>query len=162
LFVQHQAQIRNLIHSIAPRFSAADDLLQECFLTVSGKADEFAMESNFMAWVRAILRFKVLSLQRDSMRQPEMLAPDILDSLMAEAPEPPPPQAETGIQEAMRNCIERLAPAAREIIRMRYFLQHGPAEIARLRSSSVNAINVTLARAREALRHCVEIQTLSS
>jgi DNA-directed RNA polymerase specialized sigma24 family protein len=91
-----------------------------------------------------------------------MLAPDILDSLMAEAPEPLPPQAETGIQEATRKCIERLAPAAREIIRMRYFLQHGPTEIARLRSSSVNAINVTLARARDALRRCLEIQTLSS
>ncbi|MEY5010572.1 MAG: hypothetical protein RLZZ253_1711 [Verrucomicrobiota bacterium] len=162
LFVQHQAQIRNLIHCLLPQFSAADDLFQECFLTVSMKAGEFSMESNFLAWVRAIIRFKILSLQRDSIRQPEMLAADVLESLLAETPEPPPVEAEKGIQEAMRKCVERLAPAAREIIRMRYFLQHGPAEIARLRNSSVNAINVTLARARDALRRCMEIQTFSS
>jgi RNA polymerase sigma-70 factor (ECF subfamily) len=162
LFVQYQPQIRNLIHSVQPRFVAADDLLQECFLTVTAKANEFEMGSNFLAWVRAILRFKVLSLQREAMRQPEILAADVLESLLAEAPDPLQPDADLGVQQAIRQCLERLAPAAREIVRMRYFLQHGPVEIARLRDSSVNAINVTLARARDALRRCVEIQTLSS
>ena len=103
-----------------------------------------------------------LALQRDFQRQPEMLAPDVLESLLADAPEPELPEVETAIRTGIRKCIERLAPAAREIIRMRYFGQHGPSEIARIRNSSVNAINVTLARARDALRRCIEIQTLSS
>jgi RNA polymerase sigma-70 factor (ECF subfamily) len=162
LFIQHHSQIRNLIHCLLPHFSAADDLLQECFLTISSKAAEFSLESNFLAWVRAIIRYKILALQRDFQRQPEMLAPDVLESLMADAPEPELPEVETAIRTGIRKCIERLAPAAREIIRMRYFGQHGPSEIARVRNSSVNAINVTLARARDALRRCIEIQTLSS
>ena len=65
LFVQHQPQIRGFIQSLVYDFAAADDLLQECFLTVSEKALEFSLDSNFPAWVRAIARYKILALHRD-------------------------------------------------------------------------------------------------
>ena len=162
LFLENHSQIRSWIRILLPASSVADDLLQECFLTVSEKAGEFSAGSNFLGWVRAIIRFKILSLRRDSARQPEVLAPDVLESLLAEAPSPLGADEESQIQRAIRMCVKRLAPAAREILELRYFLQHGPAEIARIRNASVNAINVTLARSREALRRCVEIETFSS
>ena len=56
----------------------------------------------------------------------------------------------------MRHCLEKLAPAARELVRLRYFGEHLPEQIAQLRSQSVNAVNVTLSRARVALRKCLE------
>jgi RNA polymerase sigma-70 factor (ECF subfamily) len=158
LFVQHQPQIRSFIHSLVPDFTAADDILQECFLTVTEKAFEFSLESNFQAWVRAIARYKILALHRDFSRSPMLLAEDVLEALMLAAPEPgQEPAAETQPSlEALRLCLEKLAPAAREIIQLRYFSQHGPAEISRMRDSSVNAINVTLARARDFLRRCMQ------
>jgi RNA polymerase sigma-70 factor (ECF subfamily) len=158
LFVQHQPQIRSFIHSLVPDFAAADDILQECFLTVTEKAFEFRLESNFQAWVRAIARYKILALHRDFSRSPMLLAEDVLESLMSAAPEPKnEPSADAQLLlETLRLCLEKLAPAAREIIRLRYFSQHGPAEISRMRDSSVNAINVTLARAREFLRRCMQ------
>lgn len=160
LFVQHQQQIRSFIQPLVPDFAAADDVLQECFLTVSEKAHEFALESNFLAWVRAIARFKILALRRDSARGPLLLADDVLEALILAAPEPEPPRSTRKTLEALRSCLEKLGPAAREILHMRYFSQYGPVEIARLRDASANAVNVTLARSREALRRCVQ-QTLN-
>jgi RNA polymerase sigma-70 factor (ECF subfamily) len=158
LFVQHQQQIHGFIQSLVPDFASADDILQECFLTVSQKALEFSLESNFPAWVRTIARYKILALHRDRCRAPLLLAEDVLEALMLAAPESdsePSHRAQPAV-EVLRLCLQKLAPAAREIIQLRYFAQHGPTEISRLRTCSVNAVNVTLARAREALRRCVE------
>lgn len=159
LFVQHQPQIRTFIQSLVPEFSAADDLLQECFLTVTEKAHEFSLQSNFLAWVRVIARFKILALHRDASRSPLLLSEDVLESLMLAAPDPehePAPSAVQGSLETLRSCLLKLAPAAREMIHLRYFSQYGPSEISRLRECSVNAVNVTLARSREALRRCMQ------
>jgi RNA polymerase sigma factor (sigma-70 family) len=77
---------------------------------------------------------------------------------MIAAPDPAaePAHATLRALEALRTCLARLAPAAREIIQLRYFSQYGPSEISRLRECSVNAVNVTLARARTALRVCMQ------
>ena len=87
-----------------------------------------------------------------------MLSEEVLESLILSLPSE---ETETRSEElrgleTLRNCLSKLAPAAREIIHMRYFSQWGPAEISRIRECSMNAINVTLARSREALRRCVE------
>ncbi len=158
LFVQHQAQLRSFVQSLVPDFSAADDLLQECFLTVSQKAEDFSLDSNFPAWVRSIARFKVLALHRDRARSPLMLSEEVLESLILSAPaaESESSGAENQALETLRHCLSKLAPAAREIIQMRYFSQWGPTEISQIRECSQNAVNVTLARTREALRRCME------
>lgn len=158
LFVQYQPQLRSFIHSLVPDFATADDVLQECFLTVSLKANEFQLESNFLAWARSIARFKILALHRDESRRPSMLSEEVLESLILSSPSSEWDTREEQIRviESLRLCLGKLAPAAREIIHLRYFSQWGPAEISRIRDCSMNAINVTLARAREALRRCVE------
>jgi RNA polymerase sigma-70 factor (ECF subfamily) len=158
LFVQHQAQLRSFLHSLVPDFSSADDLLQECFLTVSQKAGDFNLDSNFLAWARSIARFKVLALRRDVARSPFLLSDEVLESLILCAPatDAEASSSESQTLEALRHCLAKLAPAAREIIQMRYFSQWGPTEISRIRDCSLNAVNVTLARAREALRRCME------
>lgn len=63
------------------------------------------------------------------------------------------PLAEIG---RLRQCLEQLAPAAHELVRLRYFGEHLPEQIANLRSQSVYAVHVTLSRARAALRKCLE------
>lgn len=162
LFVQHQPELRCLVQSLVPDFAAADDVIQECFLTVSAKAHQFEIGTNFVAWVRSIARFKVLALQRDSARNPTMLAPEVLESLLVSASDPDTREEAGESLQLLRDCLAKLAPAAREIIRMRYFSQWGPAEISRIRECSQNAVNVTLARSRDALRRCMDTPTGTS
>ena len=156
LFVKHQQQLRAFVVALAPDFSAADEVMQETFLEVSRKASEFQLDSNFSAWARSIAKFKVLGLRRDKQRAASRLADDVVEALAAAAPPEEDDARHLAVVDALRKCLERLAPAARELVRLRYFGEHLPEEIARIRSQSVNAINVTLSRARLALRQCVE------
>ena len=156
LFVQHQQQLRAFVVALAPDFATADDAMQETFIEVSRKASEFQMDSNFQAWVRSIAKFKVLSALRDRQRADQRLADDVVEALAASAPiDGHEGQHESSVSQ-LRICLDQLAPVARELVRLRYFGEHLPEAIAQLRAQSVNAINVTLARARVTLRECLE------
>ncbi len=156
LFIQHQPQLRAFVMGLAPDFATADDVMQETFLEITRQADGFALGSNFQAWSRCIAKFKVLSVLRDRQRSAKRLADDVLEALAASAP----PADDGGRHEEqvirLRTCLQQLAPTARELVRLRYFGEHLPEAIAGLRAQSVNAINVTLSRARAALRTCME------
>lgn len=156
LFVQHQGRLRAFVLSLTPDFSTADDVMQETFLVVSRKAAEFRPGSNFMAWARRIATFKVLDVVRDRQRAPVRLADDVIEALAAAAPDDESEAQFIAATNALKQCLEKLAPAARELIRLRYFGEHTPEEIGRRRAQSVNAINVTLSRARGLLRQCLE------
>jgi RNA polymerase sigma-70 factor (ECF subfamily) len=81
------------------------------------------------------------------------LDPEVVEALEAACPED---FAEDRRLKALESCLEELPPKAREIIRLRYHHEHGPGEIGRLLSRSVNSINVALSRSRVALRECIE------
>ena len=57
---------------------------------------------------------------------------------------------------ALEECKDGLAPKARRVIALRYEESHRPPEIAERLGWTVNAVNVALARARKALRECVD------
>lgn len=156
LFVQHQRPLRAFVMSLAPDFSAADDVMQETFLEVSRQAAEFQLGSNFPAWSRSIAKFKVLGLTRDRQRSPLRLSDDVVEALAAAAPLDEDEERHIENVGLLRECLSKLAPVARDLVRLRYFGQHFPSEIAHMRSQSVNGINVSLARARAALRECME------
>lgn len=154
LFVQHQAALKGFILSLRPDFDEAQDILQETFLTVTRKAAEFRPGSNFIAWSFTIARFKVLESARARRRETE-LSVEVLDTLAAEAPAESAPEAHLF---ALRACLDRLAPRAREVVRLRYHEEQAPGAIAARLAWSVNAVHVALARARMALRQCVQKQ----
>ncbi len=63
LFVRHQTRIKGFIVSLLGDFAAADDVVQETFLIVQQKSDEFSPGSNFIAWTFQIARFQVMKAQ---------------------------------------------------------------------------------------------------
>ncbi len=185
LFVKHVATIRGLIEALLPDFDRADDVLQECFLTVAAKAGQFqpkkgtgpicrdqppagahpegaahkldlspfsaGEDADFLAWVMAIAKFKVL----ESFRRPDTrsLSPAVIDSLCAEAPVDDPAGDD---QVLLRECMEELAARAREVIDLRYGEGCKPAEIARRLGWTPESVYVALSRARTLLRECIE------
>lgn len=156
LFVKHQGSIKAFILSLHPDFAEADDILQETFLTVTRKAGAFSEGTSFIAWSFAIARFKTLEARRRRPAHHQDLSDEVLEALAAAAPD------ETFFDRrlaALRQCLERLAPTARAMVRLRYHEEHGPEEIAQLLSWKPNAVNVALSRARSALRTCVRRQT---
>src|SRR5215216_2848989 len=72
LFVKHQLGLRAFILSLEPNFTDAEDLLQEVFLVITRKANDFEEGTNFFAWACTIARFKLLELLRDRARSQDL------------------------------------------------------------------------------------------
>ncbi|MEW4564468.1 sigma-70 family RNA polymerase sigma factor [Bremerella sp. JC770] len=151
LFVQHQPQLRAFALVLSSDFVQADDVMQETFLTITAKAAEFDLESNFLAWSRSILRYKLL----ESRRKNKLATVDCLDSLIASCPDD---WASEDRVQLLMQCVEKLPPKSREIVVMRYQREHSPTQIAELLDRSVNSVNVALSKARQAIRECMDRQ----
>ena len=149
LFVRHQPAVRSFAIALTGDFAAADDVVQETFLTITAKAAEYDTSRNFTAWACGIARLKVLENRRAARR----FSPAVVDSLAASV----------SIEELdeerlplLLECLEKLPPKARELVHLRYFSEHGPGEIAQLLGRTVAGVNAALLKAREALRACVD------
>ena len=156
LFLHHSDLLEGFIVALQPDLSVTKDILHEVFLTVTDKAEEFRPATDFMAWARAIARFKVLEQVRRSRNAPHVLDPNVLEAVLADAPEAE--DAWTPRREALAECLERVAPRARRILELRYSdALMAPQQIARKVSWTSGAVRVALARTRRFLHDCVEV-----
>ena len=153
LFVAHQNVVRAFVLALLPDFAAADDLVQEVFLVVTRKSASFQEGTNFVAWACTIARLKVLEWRRLRQGQPQLLSEEVIEALAANVPET---AIGRGRSRALRRCLERLAPRAMEMVRLRYSAGLAPQEIARRLGWRQGAVNVALSKARAFLRKCVE------
>jgi RNA polymerase sigma-70 factor (ECF subfamily) len=149
LFVEYQPAIRAFISALVPDFNRAQDVLQETFLTTTRKAEDFVPESNYLGWVCAIARYKVLEARRQG--KFVGLTEAAIEGLCSRTPDLPGP-----CTEALAQCIDRLAPRARQAITLRYEGSHSPAEVASIMGWTPEGVYVALSRARHFLRKCVE------
>jgi RNA polymerase sigma-70 factor, ECF subfamily len=153
LFLQHMMAVRGYVVALLPDFSRVDDVVQETFITATAKAADFQAGTNFKAWIFAIARWKVLESLRDPACRRVAFQAEVIEALCTV--DDPEPWREEHLQ-ALAQCLDKLAPQARRAIELRYQHAHRPPEIAQLMGWSLNAVNVGLARARVALRGCME------
>jgi RNA polymerase sigma-70 factor (ECF subfamily) len=152
LFVKHQLGLRAFILSLEPNFTDAEDLLQEVFLVITRKANEFEEGTNFFAWACTIARYKLLELLRRRARS-QALSEEVIEALCVVEPEHAFDDSRVAI---LQQCLEQLAPKARQMMYLRYYGEHSPAQIAQLVSWTPNAVRVALSRGRTVLQECLE------
>lgn len=152
LFVRHTPALRGFILALVRDFTVVDDVLQETFVHVTAKAAEFELGTNFQAWANAIARFKILEARRTARRQAHALSAEVIESLCACAPDEPAADPRLDL---LRQCLEDLAPKAKQAIELRYAQAHKPAEIARRLGWTAESVYVALSRARGVLRDCL-------
>ena len=151
LFLSHQPALQSFVLALVPDFVQAEDIVQETFLTVTRKAADFELDSNFLAWACSIAKFKVLEAARVA-DAGVTLSPDTIDALcVSEAAQPADPRVDL-----LEQCVDQLAPKARRVVELCYRDSHKPSEVARLISWSPSAVHVALSRARALLRKCLE------
>lgn len=148
LFIRHQTKVRAVALALTGDFGVAEDVVQETFLTVTAKAGDFVPDTNFLAWACAIARLKVLERQRSDRR----LSPQVIESLAASLPHE---ELSDERLTTLMGCLDNLPPKSRELVRLRYFAEHGPGEIAEILGRSVAGVNAALVKIRETLRECV-------
>lgn len=153
LFLQHAAALRGFILGLVGDHEAAGDIFQELFLTVSQRAEQFETNGNFLAWARGVARNKVLEHYRKRSRLPQLFDESLLELLATAAGK----QDDIWEQRrsALADCIQQLAPRARQILELRYAeVPTPPPEIAQRLAWTVAAVHVALSRARKFLQDC--------
>lgn len=153
LFIRHSSTLRGFILGLLPDFHIADDVLQDVFMIVTAKADQFEPDTNFFAWASTIAKLKVLEYARASRGGPRMLSPEVIESLCAASP---PVSDNAELSAALAECVGKLAPRAQAVIQMRYGDGIKPMQIARNLDWKDESVHVALSRARAFLRECLK------
>ena len=154
LFVQHQQVVLYYVLTIEPNLGDAQDIVQETFLAVSRKAGTYTLGTNFAAWACTVARYQALQSLRARQRSAARLDDDVMEMLYGG--DTPEPESLAHRTRALKDCIEKLAPKALELIRRRYHLGQLPEAIAPAVGWTPNSVRVALARARQTLRTCVD------
>jgi len=154
LFVRHQQAVLGYVLSIEPNVADAEDIVQEVFLAVSRKAKTWSAGTDFFAWVCTVARYEALLFRRTRARRTGRLDEDVIELLHAgESVNESQWQSRV---DALRRCLDRLAPRVRELIWRRYHGAQMPQQIAVGIGWNVNSVRVALTRARGVLRECME------
>ena len=155
LFVEHVAGLRYFVISMLPDPDEAKDVVQETFITITAKANDFKKGSNFKAWAYTIARFKVMEVFKRQKKAASRLSDDVLELLASEAEEI---EIESPRTEALANCLQKLSPKTNTMIELRYKEGLKPSAIAEKVGWTAEAVYVALSRTRSSLKSCIEKQ----
>jgi RNA polymerase sigma-70 factor, ECF subfamily len=154
LWTQAQSTVACFVHTSIRDRGHAEDLLQEIAMTLFRKFASYDTSKAFLPWAMGVAKFAILGSKRDYARSRVIFDEALLERISNTILEVTPAQRE---EEAfLHDCLTKLAPKARRMIRLRYFDLLDSREIARVLGTSEVATRVGLLRIREQLRKCIE------
>ena len=164
LIRQHAEMLSAFIHAYAFDRSAVDDIFQETVLTAWRRLDEFDSARPFGPWLRGIARNTILSQARGSRRYRAHLDELQHHRLTEQFGRVEAAAGDTFADrlDALRDCIGRLAPEAREAVDLVYTRQLESSLAARAAGATDETFRKRLYRARLALAACLRSKDVLS
>ncbi len=150
LFDATSGDLYRVALATAPDAAAAEDAVQETYLTVIGAASRWDPSRRAMPWLLGILHFKV-TRQREKARLP---------SAGAVGRDAPAPELSDGDPEDAARAwaeIERLDEPYRAVALMRWRYGLSPAEIAHVRGEAPGTTRSLLSRALDRVRKTLKV-----
>lgn len=152
LVEKYQTPVYNLAYRMLGNANDAEDAAQETFLRAYAQMKKFHGDQKFATWLLSIdahhcidrlrrRKFQWLSLEDDGLSE----------ILMSTAPEPDDEALRHEDQREVERLLERLSPASRLVVVLRYWYDQSMEDIARTTGDSVSAVKVKLHRARQVL-----------
>ena len=154
LLADAQPRIRGYLASILGGWADVDDLLQETNLVLIQKQTDFELGTNFIAWAFRVAYFKATTWRRDRSREGRVVLREHEFQEIAAAAEDYFTQNVPVVQ-ALSRCVEKLPPADRELIRLKYVERQSLTDHAAGLGRRANTLHKTLSRIRLVLRKCV-------
>ena len=152
---RHMARVRGYLALRAPSPQLVDELAHETFLVAHGKLNTFNPGDPILAWLQTIawqlLRRELKRYQLDRTNRTRLLDHQSIlnDGATCSADL-------DGRIEQLERCLDRLEPASRELIDLRYRIGLSPQDIAKRNGQSNERVRVALYRVRQQLRRCIE------
>ena len=155
LFAQYEGRLRSFATALVVNAADTDDVLQQAYLTLWQRFDQFRSGTNFMAWAGRVIYLHVLEHRRRQARREVLLDPAFLDAVMRVAVEDPLAAELGGRERALRECVGLLRPEHLAMVRARYEDGSSTEQMAEIFNRSSQAIYNTLFRIRRKLFDCV-------
>lgn len=151
----HQRSVYGYIVSLLGSPADADDVLQNTYLAIWRKADEYHGEGKFTTWACRIAYFEVLAYRKKHRREPSAgFDPRVLDQI-AEVAGEVVSEVDDRL-EAMRGCMAKMDEASRELLRMRYQQELSMRQIHEQSGRKTEgSVRVALHRVRQSLLDCI-------
>jgi RNA polymerase sigma-70 factor (ECF subfamily) len=156
LLTAYERALSLYVHSLVPRDSAAEDILQQTKLLLWKHFDDFEMGTNFLAWARKTAFHQILTHRRQKKREHLPLDEVSLEALGASVSELAGeiPQR----HDALRHCLAKLPTEHRQLIMLRYFEDLEIEQVAERVKRTEAAVYRALSRVRMSLMECVQQQ----
>ncbi|MBA2724911.1 MAG: sigma-70 family RNA polymerase sigma factor [Actinobacteria bacterium] len=159
LYRRHLCRIFRFMRSKTPDEAVAEDLTAQVFFRALSSARTYRGDGSYQAWLFQIA-YNVLSTWRGRSDR-LVVGIDQIPERIDLAPSPPAHAIQKEVGHLLWCTVDRLPPAQREVIRLRYLYDLTTEEIGRATKRSQGAVRVLLHRARTRLRHIVEGKDLS-
>ncbi len=154
LLTSHELRIRGYILSLVPNWADSEEILQETFVILWRKFDNFRVGTNFFAWACKIARYEVMAYRRKKSRQKLIFndefihqVADEIDTMRGELEDR---------QQALARCIMKLPDKDKNIVEQKYMGRIPIKDIANNAQRSVDAIYKSLSRIRRVLFVCIQ------
>jgi RNA polymerase sigma-70 factor (ECF subfamily) len=154
LYTESQRKIYIYIASLLPDLTDADDLFQETSMVLWRKFSEFQPGTSFIAWAHSIAFNLVRRYYARRQRSRLVFDAALLEALREDA-RAISEQLDTNRQ-AVLECLQKLRPQDRDLIRRRYEKGATVAVISQVIGRPVDGIYKALQRIHRALYTCVK------
>lgn len=154
LWTEVQPSVAGYVHAVVRDVHVAKDLVQETALVLLRKFGQWDSSRAFLPWALGVAKLQILAHHRDAGRSRLVFDDKLLDAITESWGMVTAEMSDE--QVALHECLEKLAPHAREVVRLRYYEDLQAAQIASRLGSTAGAVRILLLRIREQLRTCVE------
>jgi RNA polymerase sigma-70 factor (ECF subfamily) len=154
LLLTHRGKLVGAIRAMVADEHLAEDIFQEVSIAAICKCDEITDVDHFAPWVRSAARLEALTALRNRNRLPRALTADVLDALEQHW-QRFDRQPDTDLTDALKNCLERLSPYAKQLVETRYTHGKRGSDLATALRRSLNTVYVALTRVHRSLRDCL-------
>ena len=154
---EHDRWLAAYVYSLVSRAADADDILQECKVTLWKRFATFTPGTNFRAWARTIALHQVLNYRRAEQRRPWSTTDREFIEAVAGEIERRGDQLDRQA-DGLRHCLRKLPEPHRAIVVSRYYEERSIDEIAAQSGRTTEAVYRLLSRIRAVLNDCIQRQ----
>ncbi|MBM3476387.1 MAG: sigma-70 family RNA polymerase sigma factor [Armatimonadetes bacterium] len=157
LVERYDGRLRRYVRRLGAEESAAEDVLQEVWLSAYRTLRRVHDAEALPAWMYSIARHKALNWMRRQGRQPDAL--QVSDEVLEAVPDAgEPPDLTADEAEAVRRCLGKISVPHRDVLLLRFFEEMPYEQVAAVMGCSVGTVRSRLHYAKRALRRAMETE----
>lgn len=152
-----QSQLLGYLYAILRNRQDAEDVLQQTYLELWRKFDQYDPGQSFFGWARQFARIQAIQFLRKSRRHRLQFSTALIDILADEIlAEPQQYQQESARLRSLRTCMGRLKQSDQQLVRQCYRDRHTFRQVAEMLGRSPQSLGNSLRRIRTTLLQCIQ------